>query len=96
MMAWTYLLIASCFEIVFALGLKYTDGFTRLRPSVLTVAAGATFGVTVVAPCHWWHIEDCPAGMQDGGGAHRSQDFEGKSTMQLQREEWYDHPATKS
>ncbi len=39
-MAWTYLLIASCFEIVFALGLKYTDGFTRLKPSVLTVAAG--------------------------------------------------------
>jgi quaternary ammonium compound-resistance protein SugE len=40
MMAWTYLLIASCFEIVFALGLKYTDGFTRLGPSVLTVATG--------------------------------------------------------
>jgi quaternary ammonium compound-resistance protein SugE len=39
-MAWTYLLIASCFEIMFALGLKYTEGFTRLRPSVLTVAAG--------------------------------------------------------
>lgn len=39
-MAWTYLLIASCFEIVFALGLKYTEGFTRLVPSVLTVVAG--------------------------------------------------------
>jgi len=39
-MAWTYLLIASCFEIGFALGLKYTDGFTRLVPSVLTVTAG--------------------------------------------------------
>jgi quaternary ammonium compound-resistance protein SugE len=39
-MAWTYVLIASCFEIVFALGLKYTEGFTRLSPSVLTVVAG--------------------------------------------------------
>ena len=40
-MAWTYLLIASGFEILFALGLKYADGFTRLGWSVLTVAAGA-------------------------------------------------------
>ena len=39
-MAWTYLLIASGFEILFALGLKYADGFTRLGWSMLTVAAG--------------------------------------------------------
>jgi quaternary ammonium compound-resistance protein SugE len=39
-MAWTSLFIASVFEILFALGLKYTEGFTRLVPSVLTVAAG--------------------------------------------------------
>jgi quaternary ammonium compound-resistance protein SugE len=39
-MAWTCLLIASGFEILFALGLKYADGFTRLGWSVLTVAAG--------------------------------------------------------
>jgi quaternary ammonium compound-resistance protein SugE len=39
-MAWTYVFVASGFEIVFALGLKYTEGFTRLGPSVLTVAAG--------------------------------------------------------
>jgi quaternary ammonium compound-resistance protein SugE len=39
-MAWTYLLIASGFEILLALGLKYADGFTRLGWSVLTVAAG--------------------------------------------------------
>ncbi len=39
-MAWTYLLIASCFLIVFALGLKYTQGFTRLVPSMVTVVAG--------------------------------------------------------
>jgi len=39
-MAWIYLLIASGFEIMFALGLKYAEGFMRLGWSVLTVAAG--------------------------------------------------------
>jgi len=29
-MAWTYLFIASVFEIIFAVGMKYTAGFTRL------------------------------------------------------------------
>jgi quaternary ammonium compound-resistance protein SugE len=37
-MAWWYLVIAGLFEIVWALGLKYTDGFTRLWPSVWTLA----------------------------------------------------------
>ena len=36
-LAWIYLLIAGAFEITWALGLKYTDGFTRLWPSVFTV-----------------------------------------------------------
>lgn len=39
-MAWIYLFIASIFEIMFALGLKYTEGFSRLVPSLLTVATG--------------------------------------------------------
>jgi len=38
-MAWVYLFVAGGFEIVWATGLKYTDGFTRLWPSVGTVAA---------------------------------------------------------
>jgi quaternary ammonium compound-resistance protein SugE len=38
-MAWTYLLIAGIFEIAWAIGLKYTEGWTRLWPSVLTLAA---------------------------------------------------------
>ncbi len=38
-MAWTLLLIAGLFEVAWAIGLKYTEGFTRLAPSVLTVAA---------------------------------------------------------
>ncbi|MDR2981131.1 MAG: quaternary ammonium compound efflux SMR transporter SugE [Puniceicoccales bacterium] len=38
-MAWVLLLIAGLFEIVWALGLKYTDGFTRLWPTVGTLVA---------------------------------------------------------
>lgn len=40
-MAWIYLLLAGLFEIVWAIGLKYTDGFSRLWPSVGTLAAMA-------------------------------------------------------
>ncbi|MCH6558212.1 MAG: quaternary ammonium compound efflux SMR transporter SugE [Nitrospirae bacterium] len=40
-MAWTYLTIAGVFEVVWAIGLKYTEGFTRLLPSIGTVGAMA-------------------------------------------------------
>ena len=38
-MAWTYLALAGLFEIGWAIGLKYTEGFTRLVPSVLTLVS---------------------------------------------------------
>ncbi|MFD0638843.1 SMR family transporter [Catenulispora yoronensis] len=38
-MAWTYLLVASVFEVVFALATNATHGFTELGPSLLTAAA---------------------------------------------------------
>ncbi len=38
-MAWVYLIVAGVFEIIWAVGLKYTQGFTRLWPSVWTIAA---------------------------------------------------------
>jgi quaternary ammonium compound-resistance protein SugE len=38
-MAWIYLALAGLFEIGWAVGLKYSDGFTRLWPSVATAAA---------------------------------------------------------
>ena len=38
-MAWTYLVIAGLLEIGWAIGLKYTVGFTRLWPSVATISA---------------------------------------------------------
>ena len=37
--AWALLVLAGLFEIVWAIGLKYTEGFTRLWPSVGTIAA---------------------------------------------------------
>lgn len=38
-MAWIWLILAGLLEIVWAIGLKYTDGFTRLWPSLITGAA---------------------------------------------------------
>ena len=38
-MPWTLLFFAGLFEIAWAIGLKYTDGFSKLVPSALTVAA---------------------------------------------------------
>lgn len=44
-MDWILLLIAGLFEVAWAVGLKYTDGFTRLLPSLLT---GASMILSVV------------------------------------------------
>ncbi len=38
-MAWTLLFVAGLFEVGWAIGLKYTEGFTRWVPSVLTAGA---------------------------------------------------------
>ena len=38
-MAWALLLVAGLFEVAWAVGLKYTDGFTRPLPTVLVVGA---------------------------------------------------------
>ena len=38
-MAWLWLTAAGLLEIVWAVGLKYTEGFTRLVPSVITALA---------------------------------------------------------
>jgi quaternary ammonium compound-resistance protein SugE len=37
-MAWILLLVAALFEIGWAVGLKYTYGFTKLWPSLLTIS----------------------------------------------------------
>lgn len=49
-MAWIYLFFAGLFEMGWAIGLKYTEGFSRLVPSVLTVAAmGISFWLLATA-----------------------------------------------
>ena len=38
-MSWVYLLIAGLLEIVWAIGLKYTEGFTKPAASIVTIVA---------------------------------------------------------
>jgi quaternary ammonium compound-resistance protein SugE len=38
-LAWSYLVLAGLLEIVWAIGLKYTHGFSRVLPSVVTITA---------------------------------------------------------
>lgn len=40
-MAWTFLIVAGLFEICWAIGLKYTEGFSRFWPTVGTLVAMA-------------------------------------------------------
>lgn len=40
-MAWLYLLVAGLLEVVWAMAMKYSNGFTRLWPSVILVTAMA-------------------------------------------------------
>ena len=37
--SWLCLIVAGCFEIVWALGIKYTDGFSKPVPSLITIGA---------------------------------------------------------
>ena len=56
-MAWTYLLVAGVFEIAWAVSLKFTDGFTRLWPSIGTVVA---MGISMV--CISFALRTIPMG----------------------------------
>ncbi len=40
-MAWIYLIIAGIFEVIWATGLKYSEGFTKLVPSLITLGGMA-------------------------------------------------------
>ena len=49
-MAWFYLILGGLFECGWAIGLKYTDGFTKLWPSVFTLITMAiSIGLLSVA-----------------------------------------------
>ena len=48
--AWVYLFVAGLLEIIWAIGLKYTEGFSRLWPSVITgLAMIASFALLAQA-----------------------------------------------
>ncbi|ASQ91203.1 QacE family quaternary ammonium compound efflux SMR transporter [Prosthecochloris sp. GSB1] len=38
-MSWIYLIVAGLFECMWAVGLKYSDGFSRFVPTLLTISA---------------------------------------------------------
>jgi quaternary ammonium compound-resistance protein SugE len=57
LMAWIVLFVAGLFEVCWAVGLKYTEGFTRLWPSVGTVAA-MTASVVLLG----WAMRSLPVG----------------------------------
>ena len=49
-MGWLLLLSAGCVEIVFALSLKYNQGFTQLIPSIVTaISGGGSFYLLILA-----------------------------------------------
>ncbi|CAM2142980.1 guanidinium exporter [Pararobbsia alpina] len=49
-MSWIYLLVAGCLEVAWAAGLKYSDGLSRLWPSLVTlVTAAVSFGLLALA-----------------------------------------------
>jgi len=56
-MAWIVLVVAGVFEVAWAIGLKYTDGFTRMWPSVGTAAA-MIVSVVLLA----WAMRTLPVG----------------------------------
>lgn len=56
-MAWLVVGVAGLFEVAWAIGLKYTDGFTRLWPSVGTALAMA-ISVILLA----WAMKTLPVG----------------------------------
>ena len=48
--AWMVLVVAGMLEVVWAIALKYSDGFTKMAPSIVTiVAAAASFWLLAVA-----------------------------------------------
>jgi quaternary ammonium compound-resistance protein SugE len=56
-MAWAILLTAGLLEVAWAIGLKYTEGFTRPIPSALTLAA-MTGSVLLLG----WALKTLPIG----------------------------------
>ena len=49
-MGWVFLFVAGFSEIIFAISLKYNEGFTKLYPSIVTcISGGASFYLLMLA-----------------------------------------------
>ncbi len=66
-MSWIILLIAGLLEVVWAVGLKYTHGFSRLTPSIITIT---TFLGNENAAC-WNGVRHLDRHRRRWGGNHR-------------------------
>lgn len=50
MVAWVYLIIAGIFEVIWVICLKYSEGFTRLIPSIITlITMSCSFFITLTS-----------------------------------------------
>lgn len=56
-MPWLVLILAGCFEVAWAIGLKQSQGFTKLWPSLWTVACMAISFVLLA-----WALKHIPVG----------------------------------
>lgn len=56
-MSWLILIVAGLLEVVWAVGLKYTHGFSRLWPSLITVTA-MVVSIALLA----WAMKSLPVG----------------------------------
>ena len=56
-MSWLILLVAGLLEVVWAVGLKYTHGFSRLTPSIITIAS-----MVVSVALLSWAMKTLPVG----------------------------------
>lgn len=49
-LSWIYLMLAGCLEVAFTTAIRHTDGFTRLRPTLLVLLlAGMSFALVAKA-----------------------------------------------
>ena len=58
-LAWILLFVAGLFEVAWAIGLKYTEGFSKPVPTALTVAASARACATAWSRCCADAAPDC-------------------------------------
>lgn len=70
-MSWIILLIAGLLEVVWAVGLKYTHGFSRLTPSIITITAMVITFLGNENAARWNGVRHLDRHRRRRGGNHR-------------------------